>query len=62
MKLSLVIPAYNSQTIIGQTIKDSLSFLSKNHPDSELILINDGSRDNTWEVIKKEAKEFSSST
>lgn len=55
--VSIVIPCYNEEGNIGKTI-DGLVDLSKNHKYSfEIIAVNDGSKDGTWEVIKKYAEE-----
>ncbi|MGI9535030.1 MAG: glycosyltransferase [Thermodesulfobacteriota bacterium] len=53
MKLPLVsvlMPAYNHEKFIGETIESVLNQTLKN---IELIIINDGSTDNTDKVIKK---------
>ena len=48
-KVSIIIPAYNVQDYIG-TCLDSL--VNQTLPDLELIIINDGSVDNTKAVIE----------
>ena len=48
MLLSVVMPAYNA----GKTIKESIdSILNQSFKDFEFIIINDGSTDNTEDVI-----------
>ena len=47
---SLLIPAYNSEKIIGETIQ---SILDQTIDDFELIIVDDASKDNTLSVIKK---------
>jgi len=47
---SILLPAYNSEKIISETIR---SILDQTFNDFELIIIDDASRDNTLEVIKK---------
>ncbi|MEH1871166.1 glycosyltransferase [Nostoc sp.] len=47
-KISVIIPAYNSENTISHTIK---SVLNQTFFDLELIIINDGSQDSTIEVI-----------
>ncbi|HEU4413253.1 MAG TPA: glycosyltransferase [Candidatus Angelobacter sp.] len=48
-RISVLAPAYNE----GATIADSLhAFLTLNYPNLEIILVNDGSKDKTMEVIK----------
>lgn len=48
--LSIVIPAYNAGQYIEDTIK---SILSQSCKDFEIIVINDGSTDNTLEIVEK---------
>lgn len=50
MKISIVVPTYNRAKFIGRTIK---SVLSQSINDWELIIIDDGSIDNTEEVVFK---------
>ena len=47
-KVSVVVPAYNAETTIGPLL-DSL--LRVDYPDFEVIVINDGSRDGTHDVV-----------
>lgn len=52
MKLSIIIPCYNeSQDIRSKVLDFTVPFLKENNIDYELILVNDGSKDNTKEVI-----------
>lgn len=54
--VSLVIPCYNEEGNIGKTL-DGLIILAKDHTyDFEIIAVNDGSKDATWDVISKYAK------
>jgi dolichyl-phosphate beta-glucosyltransferase len=50
---SLVIPAFNEADRIGQTLPDVLEYLHGTSPESELIVVNDGSTDATSEVTRK---------
>lgn len=45
--LSIVVPAYNEAVRLGTTLPKILDYLSKNFPESELIVVDDGSADNT---------------
>ncbi len=48
--ISVVIPAYNAEQFIGQTIQ---SVLDQTYPCHEIIVVDDGSTDRTQEVLKK---------
>lgn len=50
MKLSIIIPAYNTEEYIGQCIE---SVLNIKEIENEIIIINDGSTDKTFEIVKK---------
>jgi glycosyltransferase involved in cell wall biosynthesis len=47
--VSILIPAYNCQKFISQTIS---SALNQTYKKKEIIVVNDGSTDNTLEIIK----------
>ncbi|HEV2399741.1 MAG TPA: dolichyl-phosphate beta-glucosyltransferase [Candidatus Sulfotelmatobacter sp.] len=49
---SIVIPAYNERTRIGGTLEKVLSFIHAQDWDAEVIVVNDGSRDNTAEIVQ----------
>lgn len=48
--ISIIIPVYNAEKTIGRAIK---SILNQAALDFELILINDGSKDNSLQVMKE---------
>ena len=48
MKISIIMPTYQDAESIGQSIS---SVLEQTHPDWELIIVNDGSTDQTAEVV-----------
>src|SRR5437016_10212691 len=48
--VSILIPAYNAERWIGETIR---SALAQTWPRKELIIVNDGSRDRTLEVARQ---------
>ena len=50
---SLVIPAFNEADRIEKTVRECLRYLEATSPESELIVINDGSTDATSEVVTK---------
>jgi glycosyltransferase involved in cell wall biosynthesis len=52
-KYSVVIPVYNSASIVGKTIDLTAAFFARHDLDYELILVNDGSRDRSWQVLQE---------
>jgi glycosyltransferase involved in cell wall biosynthesis len=48
--LSLVIPAYNESARIGATVREAVAWLRDQPQSSELIVVDDGSDDETAEV------------
>ena len=58
MNLSIIIPVYNSENILQSLVKEIDNALNKNI-QRELILINDFSKDNSWEMIKKLTQSYS---
>lgn len=58
MKLSVVIPAYNEEESIGETLQSLYSTLSKHQIDHEIWVTNDNSKDNTAERLKELQKEI----
>jgi len=56
IKYSVVIPVYNSGNIVGETIERTTACLQQYGLDYELILVNDGSKDCSWDVICEKAQ------
>src|SRR5437763_10657306 len=52
-EFSLVIPAFNEADRIGKTLRESLRYLETTSPNSELIVVNDGSTDTTSEAVRE---------
>jgi len=50
---SLVIPAFNEEDRLRQTLRDALAYLRDTTPASELIVVNDGSTDRTSAVVRE---------
>ena len=51
--ISVVIPLYNKEMSIGRTIQ---SVLNQSYRDFELIIVNDGSTDDSGRIAEKQAK------
>lgn len=49
-KVSILIPAYNAERLIHKAID---SALSQTYSNIEIIILNDGSTDNTWQVLRE---------
>jgi len=49
---SVVIPAFNESGRIGGTLHVTLEYLSRVSPESEVIVVNDGSTDATSEIVR----------
>ncbi|PWT88707.1 MAG: glycosyl transferase [Blastocatellia bacterium] len=50
--LSVVIPAYNETARLGKTLHTTVEYLRQNWPESELIVVDDGSSDETAAVAR----------
>ncbi len=53
MSISVVIPAYNEGHIIEKTIDEVHCFLEDNYEKYQVIVVNDGSRDDTLQRVKE---------
>ena len=56
--MSLVIPAYNESEIIENTAKVVVNILKEANIPFKVLFVNDGSKDDTWEKIRKISKEY----
>lgn len=52
-KLSIIMPAYNEEALIYDSIIKTLEIVSGFVPELEIVAVNDGSRDNTKAQIQK---------
>jgi glycosyltransferase involved in cell wall biosynthesis len=57
-KFSVVIPVYNSAGVVGDVVDQTILFFENRLWDYEIILINDGSRDQSWDVISEKARNY----
>ena len=55
-KYSIIIPAYNEGARLGHTLDRVLAYVSDQRWDSEVIVVNDGSRDCTAELVREYAQ------
>ena len=55
-RFSVVIPVYNSEQVVGQTIDDVVDVFAAAGLDLELVLVNDGSRDGSWAVVSDKVR------
>jgi len=49
--ISVVVPVYNSEGSLAPLVERLAAVLPSSAPEWEILLINDGSRDRSWEVI-----------
>ena len=49
---SIVIPAYNESARLGRTLGKVLAHVHARGWDAEVIVVNDGSRDNTADIVR----------
>lgn len=60
MNLTIVIPCYNEEQVLPWTLGKLATLIDRlkteASTDARLLLVDDGSRDRTWEIISEEAK------
>lgn len=56
--LSVIIPAYNEQFNIIETLNSVFGYLKKQAYSFEVIVVNDGSRDKTADLVREYQKSF----
>jgi glycosyltransferase involved in cell wall biosynthesis len=54
-KLYIIVPAYNEQDNIERFVDDWYPVIDRLSDESRLVIINDGSKDNTYELLLKSA-------
>lgn len=52
IKISVVIPAYNEEDAIEDTIRKIIEVMKENYYEYEIIVINDGSTDNSLKILE----------
>lgn len=56
--VSIVVPAFDEQDRLGETIRIISAFIEQTAPNAELIIVDDGSKDNTAKVAESVCAEF----
>lgn len=56
--LSIIVPAYNEEARLGDSLRKIFGFVTANKLDAELIVVDDGSSDSTADVAKNICGEF----
>src|SRR3712207_2424591 len=52
LSLSIIIPAYNEATRLGKTLRTVFAYLDEQSTESEVIVVDDGSTDDTPKVAE----------
>ncbi|MGD2068892.1 MAG: glycosyltransferase family 2 protein [Gemmatimonadota bacterium] len=52
MDVSIVIPAYNEENRLGPTLRDAADYFASTGRTFEIIVVDDGSRDGTSELVR----------
>jgi polyisoprenyl-phosphate glycosyltransferase len=55
-RYSVVIPVFNSERLVGTTVDEVVRVFTEAGLDHEVILVNDGSSDHSWDVISEKAR------
>jgi glycosyltransferase involved in cell wall biosynthesis len=53
---SIIIPAYNESQRIAASLDKILAYIAEQNWGAEVIVVNDGSRDNTTEIVREYSK------
>lgn len=53
-KISIIMPVYNAEKYLEKAV---FSVISQSYKNWELIIVNDGSEDNSWKIIEQYAKQ-----
>lgn len=56
--LSVVIPVYRSADVLPELVRQLISFLPSAADEFEIVLVNDGSPDGSWQVIEALVSEY----
>ncbi|PSH03875.1 MAG: glycosyl transferase [Acidobacteria bacterium] len=53
LRYSIILPAFNESERIGPSLEKALAFVREQRWDVEIIVVNDGSRDDTADVVRR---------
>jgi glycosyltransferase involved in cell wall biosynthesis len=56
--LSIIVPAYEESERVGDSLREIVKYLQTNEIKAELIVVDDGSKDNTAKVAERVFSEF----
>ncbi len=56
MNLSVIIPAYNEERVLRSNLKKIIEFLKDKKYTWEIVVVDDGSHDNTYEIARSLSK------
>lgn len=57
--ITVIIPVYNEESQIYESIDIITNYIAKTEMNYEILLVDDGSVDNTWLILKKLTEEYS---
>jgi glycosyltransferase involved in cell wall biosynthesis len=57
-ELSVVLPAFNEEDNVDAVVRKCAAYLEARVPEWELLVVNDGSRDRTGEILNRLTSEF----
>jgi dolichyl-phosphate beta-glucosyltransferase len=58
VRLSVIIPAYNEEFRLPQTLRHVITYLKAQPYSSEIIVINDGSTDGTERIVHEQSSDY----
>ena len=63
-RLAIIIPCFNEELVVKSTVEtllqviDTIIFKGKITPDSYIYLVDDGSKDTTWNIIENLREQY----
>ena len=52
-ELSIIIPSYNEEARLSRSLEKIRAYVNERHPDAEVIVVDDGSKDGTPRVVEE---------